>query len=57
MLAVDYGSQFKRDYKRCKRKHLPMDELHEVIRLVAENSAASLEELRRHHNMHALKGK
>lgn len=57
MLSVDYSSQFKRDYKRCMKKHLPIGSLHKVIRLVAENSENSLEELRRHHNMHTLQGK
>lgn len=30
MLSVEYSSQFKKDYKRCKKKHLPMEELHRV---------------------------
>lgn len=57
MLSIEYGSQFKQDYKRCKKKHRPIADLHEVIRLVAENTDESLEELRRHHNMHTLQGK
>ncbi|NHM13624.1 type II toxin-antitoxin system RelE/ParE family toxin [Xiamenia xianingshaonis] len=57
MLDVEYSSQFKQDYKRCKKKHLPIVELHRVIELVAENSEESLGELRRHHNMHTLQGK
>lgn len=57
MLSVDYSSQFKKDYKRCAKKHLPLEDLHEVIRLVAENSDESLKELRCHHNMHTLQGK
>jgi mRNA interferase YafQ len=56
MLSVEYGSQFKRDYKRCKKKHLPLEELHEVIKLVAENSPEALKILRQRHNMHSLKG-
>ncbi len=56
MLSIEYSSQFKKDYKRCMKKHLPLEKLHEVIRLVAENSDESLEELRRHHNMHTLRG-
>lgn len=57
MLSVDYSSQFKRDYKRCAKRHLPLEELHKVIGLVAENSSESLEELCHHHNMHTLQGK
>mgnify|MGYP004446179341 FL=1 len=34
-----------------------MDELHKVFELVAENSPESLDELRRHHNMHMLGGR
>ena len=56
MLNVEYGSQFKKDYKRCKKKRLPLENLHTVIGLIAENSEGSLAELRRHHNMHTLKG-
>lgn len=57
MLKLDFASKFKRDYKRCKSKRLPMDELHKVFELVAENSPEALDELRRRHNMHALGGK
>ena len=57
MLEADYGSQFKRDYKRCRQKHLEIADLHTVINLILENSEESLEELRRHHNMPSLQGK
>ena len=57
MLAVEYSSLFKRDYKRCEKNHRSMGDLHKVIRLVAENSESSLEELHRHHDMHRLEGK
>ena len=57
MLSIEYSSLFKRDYKRCGKKHRSMNELHKVIGLVAENSENSLEELRRHHDMHRLEGK
>ena len=56
MLGVEYGSQFKKDYKRCKKKRLSLEDLHAVMALIAENSEESLSELRRHHNMHVLKG-
>ena len=57
MLQAEYSSQFKQDYKRCKKKHRSLADLHEVIRLIMENSESSLTELRRHHNMHTLEGK
>ncbi|WP_172135259.1 type II toxin-antitoxin system YafQ family toxin [Adlercreutzia sp. ZJ473] len=57
MLDVEYSSQFKQDYKHCKKKRLPMVELRRVVELVAENSEESLGELRRRHNMHTLQGK
>jgi mRNA interferase YafQ len=56
MLAIEYGAQFKRDYKRCCKKHLPMERLDEVIRLVAEDSPESRETLTQRHNMHLLQG-
>lgn len=56
MLRAEYGSQFKRDYKRCKKKHFPLDELHEVIRLIIDDSPEAREELLRRHNMHSLHG-
>lgn len=56
MLEVEYGAQFKRDYKRCKKKHLPLHELHSVIRLIAADTDESRDELYRRHNMHTLQG-
>ncbi len=57
MLEIEYGAQFKRDYKRCEKRRLPLEELDKVIRLVAENSEESLAILKRRHNMHTLQGK
>lgn len=57
MLKVEYSSQFKQDYKHCKKKHLPIEKLHRIIELVAENSEESRSELLRRHNMHSLQGK
>ena len=56
MLEVEYGAQFKRDYKRCKKKHLPMQDLHEVIKLIAANTEEARDELRRQQNRPALHG-
>ena len=47
---------FERDVKRLKRKYVELEPLKDVIRLILENSSESLEELRRRHNMHDLKG-
>lgn len=57
MLEVEYGSRFKQDYKHCKKKRMPMEELHRVIELVAQDSEESLDELRRRHDMHSLQGR
>jgi mRNA interferase YafQ len=56
MLKVDYSAQFKKDYKRCIKKRFAMQELHEVIKLIAENSKESRKILRQRHNMHTLRG-
>lgn len=56
MLRPEYTSTFERDLKRLKNKHVDAEPLKDVIRLVLRNDAASLEELRRRHRMHDLKG-
>ncbi len=56
MLEVDYTLRFQRDVKRLKKKHINLDPLIELVDLVIQNTPASLEELKRHHNMHDLKG-
>lgn len=45
-----------RDVKSLSRKHLDLVPLREVERLVCENTPESRAELRRRHNMHALRG-
>lgn len=45
-------SQFKRDYKRCKRRRYPMAELKEVM-----ESLIAGEPLEERHRDHALSGK
>lgn len=55
MLRPEYTSKFERDVKRLK-KRLDVEPLKDVIRLVLMNDARSLEELRRRHRMHDLKG-
>lgn len=56
MLQADFTSQFQRDIKRLQRKHTNLTPLKQLIKLVLLNTPESLEELRRRHNMHTLKG-
>lgn len=56
MLTPSYSSIFERDIKRLKRRHVDMAPLKEVIELVLRNTAESLGELKRRHNMHTLSG-
>lgn len=56
MLRPEYTSQFERDVKRLKKKHVSLEALKEVMLLVLEDSKESQEELSRRHNAHVLKG-
>lgn len=56
MLRVAYTARFQRDVKRLKKKQVDLDQLKNLIDLVAQNTPEALEELRRRHNMHELKG-
>lgn len=42
--------------KRLKHKHVDLEPLKDVIRLVLANDAGPLEEFRRRHRMHVVKG-
>ena len=55
-LEPDFAPAFSRDVKRLDRRHVDLVPLEEVIELVCRNDAASTDELRRHRNMHALRG-
>ncbi|MBP3883397.1 MAG: hypothetical protein J6D54_00450 [Olsenella sp.] len=56
-LSADFSSAFRRDLKKKARKRgWDLSELERVIDLVLENSAETLEVLRRRHNMHSLSG-
>jgi mRNA interferase YafQ len=55
-LQPDFTLAFSRDVKRLNKRHVDLAPLEEVIELVCRNDAAALDELKRHHNMHALKG-
>ncbi len=56
MLRVAFTPQFQRDTKRLKKKHVDLDPLKSLVELVVQNTPEALEELRRRHNMHDLKG-
>ena len=56
MLTAKFTSRFQRDVKKLKKKHVDLRPLEELIDLVIQNTPASLQELRRRHNMHDLKG-
>lgn len=55
-LELDFTPSFSRDVKRLSKRHVNLAPLENVIELVCRNDAKSLEELRRGHNMHTLKG-
>lgn len=56
MLRVAYTAKFQQDAKRLKKKRCDLRPLEALIDLVAQNTPEALEELRRRHNMHDLKG-
>lgn len=56
MLRVAYTARFQRDMKRLKKKQVDLDQLKNLIDLVAQNTPEALEELRRRRNIHELKG-
>lgn len=55
-LTPDYTSAFSRDVKRLNKKHVDLAPLEELITLVCANNQASLDILKRRHEMHTLKG-
>lgn len=50
MLRVAYTARFQREVKRLKKKQVDLDQLKNLIDLVAQNTPEALEELRRRHN-------
>ena len=56
-LLIEVTPRFERDVKRLKKKRVPVELLREVLTLVAQNDAISLETLRRRHRMHDLQGR
>lgn len=56
-LEPDYTPSFSRDLKRLNKRHVNLDPLERVIELVCRNDADALDELKRRHGMHTLKGK
>jgi mRNA interferase YafQ len=57
MLQPEYTPTFKKDIKRLTKKHQDTYPLRIVIELILENSPNALDELKRHHSMHVLRGK
>ena len=55
-LRVSFTSQFERDVKRLRKKHVDIRPLKAVVDLVAQDTPESLDELRRRHGMHTLRG-
>ena len=56
MLRAEFTPQFQRDTKRLKKKHVALGPLKVLVDLVIQNTPEALDELRRRHNMHDLKG-
>lgn len=57
-LKVDFSRAFSRDLKRnAARRRWNLEELSNVIDLIAENSEQSIATLKQRHNMHRLSGK
>lgn len=56
MLLPEYTPAFARDVKKLQRKRIDLEQLKLVTELILENSPGSMEELRRRHRMHNLKG-
>lgn len=56
MLLPEYTTAFARDVKKLQRKRIDLKQLQLVTELILENSPGSMEELRRRHRMHSLKG-
>ena len=56
MLRAEFTPQFRRDSKRLAKKNVNLAPLKALVDLVLQNTPEALEELRRRHNMHELKG-
>ncbi|MDP9860503.1 mRNA interferase YafQ [Olsenella profusa DSM 13989] len=55
-LEPDYTPAFSRDVKRLAKRHVDLDPLETIVELVCQNDSEALDELKRRHNMHTLKG-
>jgi mRNA interferase YafQ len=51
MLNPEYTTQFKKDYKKCKKRELPLDEIQNIMELLIDK-----EELPPKYKDHVLKG-
>ena len=41
--SIDYAGSFKKDYKRLKKRGLPLDKLKEAIQILVETGALPME--------------
>ncbi len=55
-LEPDFTPAFSRDVKRLCKRHVDLAPLEETIDLICRNDAQAIDELKRRHNMHTLKG-
>lgn len=56
MLRPAPTAKYARDLKRLRKRHIDIEPLDEVMRLILDNTVESIEELKRRHNMHTLSG-
>ena len=56
MLRAEFTPQFQRDAKRLQARHVDLAPLKSLVNLVLQDTPETLEELRRRHRMHDLKG-
>ena len=56
MLRPAPTPHYKRDLKRLNKRHVNLDPLDEVMRLILRDTPDARSELIRRHNMHTLKG-
>ena len=56
MLELEYTPSFNRDTKRLRKRHVNLEPLKDVMRLILKNTPEALAELARRHNMHTRKG-
>ncbi len=56
MLRPNFTPRFQKDMKKLKKKHIQLDSLKDVMRLIVQDTPESTFELKHRHNMHRLQG-